>query len=99
MDRFLNDLRQSWDLDPAWGANMINEVVRSVSDTGSLTSSNYFGFLATPGLLTEEEVIDLYRTIAAKSQRLVAEWQPEFEAAFPQWRDRIPPALPGADKR
>jgi hypothetical protein len=85
--------RVAWE-NPEWRELVVAELSRSVSKYGSFGLAGGLGWLAGPDGLTADQAAALFHSVRERSRRLEVEWQPEFEAAFPESRGRIPPLDP-----
>ncbi len=81
----------AWKTSDSFRADVIDDIVRFVGKTGRLLGSNSLNFLVTANLLTDVDVLNLFRYISERSLRQESEWRTEFDTFFPQYQSKLPP--------
>jgi hypothetical protein len=79
----------AWSIEP-FRENVTYELIRSVRKNGDFFIAQYW-LQILPQILTEPQAIELYQAIRDHSHRYEDEWREEFETAFRQFADKLPP--------
>jgi hypothetical protein len=65
-------------------------ISKSILTPGDFFIAQYW-LQTLPEILTEQQTVELYQAIRDHSHRYEDEWREEFEAAFRQFADKLPP--------
>jgi hypothetical protein len=75
-----------------FGGNIAYELSRSVSKVGNFKLVGESMLPILRQFLSADQWVELYVAIRDESQRLEFEWRNEFETAFPESVDKLPPS-------
>ena len=82
-------IKAAWSVD-RFREHVTYELIRSVRKNGDFFIAQYW-LQILPGILSEQQAVELYQAIRDHSHRCEDEWKEEFEAAFRQFADTLPP--------
>jgi hypothetical protein len=82
-------IKAAWSIDH-FRENATYELIRSVRKNGDFFIAQYW-LQILPEILTEQQTVELYQAIRDQSHRYEDEWRGEFETAFRQFADKLPP--------
>lgn len=84
-----DDIARIW-ADTATRRQIVLELARSVSKTGSFGLTPWLAYLSESKTLSSAEVVELYSSIRRETGRLEPEWRGEFILAFPESATCLP---------